>query len=65
MNGKMPREGVIFGLLAVWTTLVHILRVYKVVSRVYLVTCSKQVYNIGYFVSKDLQNSIISLRYNI
>ena len=23
MNGKMPREGVIFGLLAVWTTLVH------------------------------------------
>ena len=22
MNGKMPREGVIFGLLAVWTTLV-------------------------------------------
>ena len=23
MNGKMPREGVIFGLLAVWTTLMY------------------------------------------
>ena len=23
MNGKMPREGVIFGLLAVWTTLLN------------------------------------------